>query len=71
MYFLYYVVHNYVIKKLTIIIVNLNQKILTNNKHNTYKQPNKLKIVYLQILYLISFTKFYLVFSIVLNNHFE
>lgn len=45
MYFLYYVVHNYVIKKLTIIIVNLNQKILTNNKHNTYKQPNKLKIV--------------------------
>lgn len=49
MYFLYYVVHNYVIKKLTIIIVNLNQKILTNNKHNTYKQPNKLKIVYLQI----------------------
>lgn len=49
MYFLYYVVHNYVIKKLTIIIVNLNHKILTNNNHNTYKQPNKLKIVYLQI----------------------
>lgn len=62
MYFLYYVVHNYVIKKLTIIIVNLNHKILTNNNHNTYKQPNKLKIVssnFYILSVLLSFIQFF------------